>query len=135
MTITQSRLKSGTLTIDAVDFAGQASNVRLTPSVTEEGDRLEVLSGDVLEPEELTEWALEFTGVQDFDDEDGWVEFCRASAGDVVAFTWEPNSVAAPSYAGTCKVRAVVIGGDVAARLTSDASFPVVTGPTPTYPA
>lgn len=135
MTITQSRLKTGTLTIDSNAFAGQATNVRLTPSVSTEGDRLEVLSGEFIAPEESTTWALEFTGVQDFDDPDGWVEFCRASAGDTVAFTFEPNSVDAPSYAGTATVRAVVIGGDVAARLTSDASFPVVTGPTPTYPA
>lgn len=134
MTITQSRNKLGTLSIDANAFAGQATNVRLTPSVTTTGDRLEVLSGDVIEPEESTTWALEFTGVQDFDDEDGWIEFCRSSAGDVVPYSWKPNADG-PTYTGTCTVRAVVIGGDVATRLTSDASFPVNTGPTPTYPA
>lgn len=132
MTIIDSRLRIGVLTVDAEAFAGQATSVQLVPTVAESGERVEVLTGDVLLPEEVTSWALNFTGIQDFSDPDGWVEFCRANAGDVVPCTFKPNAEG-PSYALTAKVRAVVIGGGVNVRLTSDASWPIQTGPTPTY--
>lgn len=136
MTVVDSRLKSGTLTIDAVAFTGQATNVQLVPSFSEEGDRLETLSGEVLDPEDVTDWSFNFTAVQDFDDEEGWIEFARANNGEIVPFTFKPNnSATAPTYSGTCKVRAVPIGGPVNTRLTSDAAWPVKTGPTPAYPA
>lgn len=134
MPIIESRLRTGVLTVDAVAFNAQATNVRLVPSTSTQGDPVEVLSGDKIGADEVTAWALEFTGIQDFDDADGWIEFARANAGETVAFTFEPNNDGAPTYAGTATVRAVTIGGPVNARLTSDASWPVVTGPTPTYP-
>lgn len=133
MPIIESRLRLGTLTVNLAEFNAQATNVQLVPAVSETGERLEVLSGDVLLPEETTGWTLTFTGIQDFDAPEGWVEFCRANAGDVVPVTFEPNADG-PSYALTAKVRAVIIGGGVNARLTSEASWPVQTGPTPTYP-
>lgn len=132
MPIIDSRVKTGTLTVDAVAFNAQATNVALVPTTKEVGDPVEVLSGDKIAAEDETTWALVFTGIQDFDDEDGWVEFARANAGDTVPFTFAPGT-GLPSYAGTCKVRPVTIGGEVAARLTSDASWPLVTGPTPDY--
>lgn len=135
MPIIDSRVKTGTLTVDAVAFNAQATNVALVPSTKEVGDPVEVLSGDKIAAEDETTWALVFTGIQDFDDAAGWIEYARANAGETVPFTFEPNSVDAPSYAGTCKVRPVTIGGPVNARNTSDASWPLVTGPTPTYPA
>jgi hypothetical protein len=135
MTVVDSRVKNGTLTIDAVAFTGQAFNVQLVPSFAEEGDRLELLSGEVLEPEDVTSWSLNFSAVQDFDNEEGWIEFARASDGEVVPFTFKPNnSATAPTYSGTAKVRAVAIGGPTNQRLTSDAAWPVKTGPTPAYP-
>jgi hypothetical protein len=134
MPIVEDRLKSGTLSLDALPFATQATNVNLSPDTDEEGDPVETLSGDTIEADDVTTWSLNVTAIQDFDDEAGFVAFCLANAGDVVPFTWKPNA-AGVSYAGTCKIRPVEIGGDVAARLTTSASFPVVTGPTPTYPA
>jgi hypothetical protein len=136
MPIVESRLKTGVLTIDSVAFAGQATNVALVPNIAEDGDRLEVLSGDVILPDEVTTWALEFTGIQDFDDEDGWINFSLTSAGDVVPVVFTPDdTVTGVEYAMTVKVRPVTIGGGVNVRLTSDASWPLQTGPTPSYPA
>lgn len=130
--ITDSRLKNGTLTIDGELFATQATNVRLVPSTDEEGDPVEVLSGDTVSAEDSTTWALVITAIQDFDDVEGFVNFALSNAGQVVAYSWKPNADA-PTYAGTVKVRPVEIGGDVAKRNTSDAEWPCQEAPTPTY--
>lgn len=133
MPITQSRLKAGTLTLDALPFATQATNVRLVPKTDEQGDSLEVLSGDTITPDDSTAWSLVVTAVQDFDDPDGLVAFAMANAGTVVPYTWKPNATGV-SYAGTVKVRPMEIGGDVDARLTTDLEWPCQEAPTPTYP-
>lgn len=131
--ITDSRLKTGTLTLDGDQFETQATAVALVPSTDEEGDAVETLSGDTIEPDDVTTWELQITAIQDFTDAAGFLEFCRANAGDVVSFNWKPTSATVPTWSGTCKIRPVIIGGDVNARNTSDAVFPVVTGPTPDY--
>lgn len=134
MPIMESRLKSGTLTLDAIPFATQATNITLTPKTDEVGDALEVLSGDEILPDDETTWTLAIEAVQDFDEVDGFVAFTLANAGELVPFTWKPNATGV-SYAGSCKVRPVEIGGDVNARVTTKAEFPVNGAPVPTYPA
>lgn len=129
MPITDSRLKGGTLTLDAVAFAKQMTSVVLTPSTEQDGDPVETLSGDEIAAEEVTSWALDLGAIQDFDDAAGFVNWCQDNAGVEVAFTWEPNSTTAPTYSGTVKVRPVAIGGDVNSRLSTTASFPLVGDP------
>ena len=134
MAITDSRLKGGSLTLDAVaTFAKQMSSVKLTPSTDEDGDPLETLDGSKIEADEVTTWELELGAVQDFDDPAGFVEFARANAGELVPFEWAPNAVGAPTFAGTVRVRAVEIGGEVASRLSTTATWPVIGDPVPTY--
>jgi hypothetical protein len=135
MPIEDSRNKGGTLTLDAQPFAKQATTVELEPSVDEEGDRVETLDESTIEPDEVTSWALNVGVVQDFNDPAGFVEFCRANAGQIVPFSWLPNAAGAPTYSGTCRVRATTIGGEVASRLASSVAFPVVGEPEPAYPA
>lgn len=134
MPITESRLKTGTLTLGGVSFATQATNVRLVPSTDEDGDALEVLSGDEILPDDVTSWALAMTAVQDFDEPDGLIAYSITNAGDVVAGVWAPNATGV-SYAFNVKVRPLEIGGDVNARLTTEAEWPIEGDPTPTYPA
>jgi hypothetical protein len=134
MPITDSRNKGGTLTLDALAFAKQATSVTLTPSADEDGDDLETLDGSTILADEVTSWALDLGMVQDFEDPAGFVEFARANAGDVVPFDWAPNGATGPSYSGNVKVRAVPIGGDVASRLTTTASWPVEGQPSVDYP-
>lgn len=135
MPITDSRLKGGTLTLGATSFAKQMTSVALTPSTEEDGEPVETLDGSEISAEEKTTWSLDLGAIQDFDDAAGFIAYTWTNAGDEVTFTWEPNSVDAPSYGGTVKVRPVAVGGDVNARLTTTASFPLVGDPTPTYPA
>ncbi|GAB3251360.1 hypothetical protein GCM10027425_09250 [Alteromonas gracilis] len=135
MPITDSRNRYGTLTLDGDAFAVQATSVKLTPSVDEEGDAVETLSGATIDPDEVTTWVLEIVGIQDFELQNGFVDFCFNYSGLVVPFEWKPSdSATAPTYTGTCKVRAIEIGGEVKSRLSSTATFPVVTGPDREYP-
>lgn len=134
--IEDSRLKGGTLTIDGHQFAKQMTSVSLEPSEADEGEAIETLSGATIDADEVTSWVLNLGAVQDFDDPAGFVEFARANKGELVAFTWKPNSTEdSPSYAGTVRVRAVTIGGDVATRLTATKGWPVIGEPAVTYPA
>lgn len=137
MPIREDRVKDGTLslTIGAmpVDFATQATNIRLTPSTDEEGDRLEVLSGDTIEPDRVTSWVMAITAVQDFSDSAGFVAYALDHDGEQATYTWAPQGAAGVSYAGTVTVQAVEIGGDVNARLTTEAEWPCTGKPVPTY--
>lgn len=133
MPIIESRLKSGTLTLDSVSFEAQASNVRLVPSTDETGDPLEVLSGDTITAEDETTWTLTIEAVQDFDDTAGFVNFALFNANELVPYSWQPNADA-PTYSGTVRVRPVEIGGEVNARLTTAADWPCTAAPTVTYP-
>lgn len=132
MPIVDSRLGPGTLTLGGTDYGVQVSNVKLTPStdITDGTKTLGVSDPDpvVADPK----WELSGTAIQDFDDDGGFVEFCRANAGDSVAFSWVPNATG-PSYAGNCTVIAVEIGGDVGTQITTDFTFPVTGQPTVTY--
>lgn len=133
--IEESRLKGGTLTLDAQPFGKQMTECSLTPATREEGEAIETLTGDTKGTDEVTDWTLDLGAIQDFDDPAGFVEFSRANAGDEVAFEWLPNNTGAPTYTGVVKVRAVQIGGAVNARLSNSTSWPVTGQPTPTYPA
>lgn len=131
MTITESRLKGGTLTLDAIPFATQATNVRLEPNTDEVGDPIETLSGDELSASDETSWTLVIEAIQDFDDVEGFVRFALDNAGDLVPFVWRPNSTSTNQFTGTVRVRPVVIGGDVNKRLPTTANWPLQGDPTP----
>jgi hypothetical protein len=127
--ITESKLKTGTLTLDALPFASQATNVSLVPSVDEQGDPIETLSGDQKGADEVTTWVLKIEAVQDFDDPTGFVKFCFDNAGQAVPFSWEASATS-PTWSGSLTVRAVEFGGPVNTRNTTEAEFPVIGTPT-----
>ena len=129
--IIDSRNKGGTLTLDGVAFATQATNVTLTPDTTEQGEPLETLSSATITAEDDTTWTLGIVAVQDFGDVLGFQAFCFDNANEVVPYSWKPNPTA-PTFSGSCRVRPVEIGGDVAARLTTSAAFPCTAKPTRT---
>lgn len=123
--IEESRLSGGTLTLDGDDFAKQTTDVTLTPTVNQSGDRVETLSGQVLGAGEDYTWSLNLGFIQDFTDPTGLVVTLRAKAGQVVPFVWEPNAGGAP-FSGTVRMRPTGIGGTVATRLTGTVELPVV---------
>jgi hypothetical protein len=126
MTVVDSRLGPGTLVLGTMTGAGcQMSNVRLVPDRQEE-DGLPTLCDPKPAPEITTTWTLQGTAVQDWESATGFVEFCRLNDGLTVTFTWVPNTALGVTYDGSCQVRAVEFGGDVAKQNTTDFEFPVV---------
>jgi hypothetical protein len=138
--VNEARLKTGKLTlggaagVGGTEFACQQTNVRVTPSHDETGDEVETLCGDKLAPDVKTSWSLAGTSIQDFDSPDGFVQYSVENNLDVVEFSWQPN-VSTFEVTGTVQVRAVEIGGDVNARLTTDFEWPLQDDPVFTWPA
>ena len=136
MTITESRVRKGTLTFGtddpiaqppttAVDFSCQPTNVRVTPTYDDDGDQLETLCGDVIPPGKKESWVLAGTSVQDFDDPAGFLTYCYENRMTTVPFTWTPNIEGAPVWTGECVIVALEEGGDVNTRITTDFEFDV----------
>ncbi|MFI6688909.1 hypothetical protein [Streptomyces sp. NPDC050485] len=133
MTIVESKLKEGILVFGPKDTptltaSCQATAVTLEPSQEDSGEAVEVLCGDSLAASTKTSWVLKFTGIQDWESKEGFINFAFDNDGTQVAFSWQPVKDG-PTYSGTCGVAAVVIGGDVNTRITSDAEWPVVGKP------
>ena len=130
MPVTDSRSGPGTLTLGAtaslIDVSCQISNVRLVPEHNEE-DGTPTLCEPAPVPTVSTAWSLQGTAIQDWEKPaaSGFVEYCRDRNAQEVPFTWVPNTDIGVSYAGTCQVRAVEIGGDVGVQITTDFEFPV----------
>ena len=128
MSITESKNKGGTLTLGpepGTPFACQATNVKITPNHDETGEPVETLCGDTTGSIMTRTDTLGITAIQDFDDPDGFVAFTWNNDTQRVPFTWQP-SPSSPTYSGVVQVLAVEVGGDVAARLTTEAEWPVV---------
>lgn len=133
---TESKLKNGTFTIGSTPLAmaTQAANVRIVPETSEDGDPLELLSGDVLAADATTTWTLAARMIQDFTDPAGLIAFSWDEAGETVPFTWAPNGATGPSYAGNVVVRPLEVGGDVNRRLENELEWVITAKPTVTYP-
>lgn len=138
MPVISSKLSNGTLTFGATgseeDFSCQVTNVRIEPSHdVEEG--VETLCGE-REPDSLTTTdALMGTAIQDFTAPGGFVEYTWTNHGQTIAFVFKPTAQTAPSVAGSCQIRRVVLGGDVAKKATFDFEFPCSDIPTITWPS
>jgi hypothetical protein len=142
MTITESKLKTGKLTLGGtgepvtggVDFACQATNVRIVPTFNDESDAVETLCGDKLAAFTTTDWALQGTSIQDFDDPDGFIKYTWDNNLTETAFSWQPNT-GATVFSGTVQIRALEVGGDVNSRITTDFDWPITGDPEATWPA
>jgi hypothetical protein len=133
MPVKVSKLKTGTLTLDAVSFATQATNVRLVPPDQPKGNDVgEVLSGDPLPPETEDPWTMAIKAIQDFEDVAGFVNFTWVNQGENVAYTWAPMGATGPSFSGIVTVWPVELGGDVNKRLDTDAEWNLTAKPTRT---
>jgi hypothetical protein len=128
MPVTSSRLGPGVLSLgtEPVVFSCQVTNCRLVPSANEE-DALPTLCEPDRPASVTFDWSLAGTVIQDWElsDTEGFVEYCRAHAGQEVPFEFVPNSTLTVKYTGTCQIRPVEIGGDVAAQTTTDFEFPL----------
>lgn len=124
----------GTLQIGATgsltDFSSQATSVKLTPSV-DNGDALNVLSGEQIPGDRTESWTLDGTFVQDYGSAAGaTTKFLFDHRGETMDFTFTPvNASADDEITGKLVVEAIDIGGDVKTTPTSDFSFVIVGAP------
>lgn len=136
MAITESRLKAGTLEFGAsaekLDASSQLTSALVTPTATESGDAVEVLSGDLLGAETTTAYVLKFTVIQDWTDDAGVVAYSWDNDLTEVPFSWKPAGATGPTMTGTVQVRAIEFGGEVNTRLSSDVEWPILGVPTRT---
>lgn len=138
MTITESRLKDGTLVLgtapDEMDISCQLTNVRYASSYSDDGDTVETLCGDTIAAGEKFDGAtLQGTFIQDWTAATGMSAILYLLENDltVVPYTYTPNP-AGPTFAGNVRIKlpSEFLGGDVNTRLTSDFEW-VVTSPWP----
>lgn len=147
MAVTESRLKKGKLTLGGTmpvppatgpptggtEFACQATNVTITPAFSDEGDLVETLCGDTVLPTTKTDWTLTGTSIQDFDNPASFSKYTWDNNLVEVPFLWQPNE-GTLEFHGTVQIRALVVGGDVNTRITSDFEWPIKGQPTAVWP-
>ena len=129
MTINQSRVRNGVLklgpTSSAFDVSCQVTNVRITPSYSDDGSTLTVLCGDVVGPARIEDTThLNGTVVQDFDwpeAQGGVVDYTWNHNLEIVPFTFTPSDASGgPTYTGTVTIEKLETGGPVNGQLTAD---------------
>lgn len=117
----QSKQRNGTLMLGGtLQVNAQTKNVKISAKISGAGDSLELLSGDILSGDGETEWTLSGSAIQDWSDPAGLTQFSWDNHDQDVAFTWAPAGANGPTYAGTCHVVALDVGGDVGKRLEHD---------------
>lgn len=128
MTIKANRLGPGHLTLGEVgspqEFGSQVTKMECAPSF-DDGDVVEVLSGEQLAEDDEESWKLSGEFYQEFS-MTGLVAWCRAHSGQVLPFTFTPDDDADFVVTGSCKVRSVKVGGEVKKRNTSEFEFPCI---------
>jgi len=130
MTITESRLKDGILTLGATpeDFSCQITNCRINSTYDDDGDAVETLCGDTIPPgRKLGGRSLAGTVIQDWSASSGsFIDYCWDNDLAVVAFSFTPAT--GTVLTGDCRIEVPgeTYGGDVNVRITSDFEFGII---------
>lgn len=123
----------GSLTIgattDLTNFSGQTTSVRLVPSV-DQGDAIQVLSGESVAGDRTESFTLEGTLLQDLGATVSTTEWLFTNRGETHVFEFIPSTAKGKKITGSLVVEAIEIGGDTGTKPTSDFTFTVVGTPT-----
>lgn len=126
MAIKSSKLGPGLLTFGDTaspeEFGAQTTATAIEPEV-DEGDDIDVLSGEVLSGDDEYTYNLTGTALQDYSGMTSWIVWCKENQGVELPFTFVPNNAEGLKVSGVVKIRAVKFGGDVKERNTSDFEF------------
>lgn len=126
MPLVDSRLGPGTLKFGTQDVSFQASNVRLTPDISED-DGTATLAEPEPAPLATIAWSLAGTVIQDFTAGDAsFVNWLMDNALTESAFEFVPATADGPTYAGNVQVRPVEVGGDAGTQVTTDFEMPIL---------
>lgn len=128
MTIKANRLGPGLLTFGAPgtpqEFGSQCTKIELTPKF-DDGDIVTVLSGEELAEDDGESYELSGEFYQDYSMA-GTLAWCKAHSGTVMPFVFVPENDSELAARGSCKIRAVKLGGEVKKRNTTEFTFPGV---------
>lgn len=123
---------AGSLTIgattDLTNFSGQVTSCRLVPSV-DQGDAINVLSGESVAGDRTESFTLEGTLLQDFGSTESTTEWLFEHRGETHVFEYTPSTAKGRKVTGSVVVESIEIGGDVSTKPTSDFSFTLVGEP------
>lgn len=132
MTIQRSKLGPGHLTIGAVgsprEFGIALRSISIEPS-EDEGDRLEVLSGDVAYDDGEFTGTLKGELFQDYST-DSLLKWTWDNHGQILPFVFQPSADAEMTVTGTVKISRLTIGGTVKEYNTSDIEWRLPEVPT-----
>lgn len=125
MTVTDSRLLKGTLTLGeapGTEFGCQVTNYVVEQQDGNSEDAVTTLCGDsVGGGTSEGSWHMTGTVIQDFDSVTGLQQWSYVNKGTDQAFTFTPNDKGtAPTISGTVSVKFLGIGGDTNSRITRD---------------
>ena len=129
MSITESRLKSGSLTLtvgqDTIAVGCQAKNVSIDADQDGGDDRIEVLCGDVSGGSATAKDTLHIENIQDFTDPAGVQAFLWRNRGRTAEFSWAPDKTTQP-WTGKVTIVAPTVGGDVNKQLDYSLDLPIL---------
>lgn len=133
MAVKTTRVGAGTLTFGAeLDLMTLSSQV-LSCAVEPEGDSedpQEVLSGEFVEGAYSETFNLTGEFFQDLDTAAGVTEYTWEKSGQVVPFTFVPNTAKGKQITGNARIVATKIGGDVGENGTAEFEFAIIGKPT-----
>jgi hypothetical protein len=118
-----------------VEAAPQTNACKIVPKANEEGDALEMLSGDGLGVDSTTGYTLEMAGIPDWTNKDGFVQFAWDYDGKLATVVFDPcaDDETGPTYTGTVRVGAIAVGGDAGKRSPIEATWSLVSKPERAY--
>jgi hypothetical protein len=109
------------------EWSAQVKSIVVEWDVDSEDDEF-VLSGETIPAEDVYTAVVSGECFQDIS-ETGMTSYSWEHKGEVLPFTFVPNTVEDRQVTGEVKVRPIAVGGDVKAKAISDFEFPCVGEP------
>lgn len=125
MAIKSNRLGPGHLKLGAVgselEIGAQCTEVQIKHDI-EEGDVIDVLSGEQITEDDEETYTLQAKVLQSYD-RSSFIVWAHVHAGEIIPFEFKPVDDEAIGVKGNVKVRRLDIGGKVKQRNESDLEF------------
>jgi hypothetical protein len=120
-------LRDAVFTIEATDYANQATSVVLTP--TQETQTLRTMVPDgIVQDVDSAVWSCTINGIQDYTAAQGLARLLTDMQGEQIDIVFTPKAGGATATV-TCVAKAVPFGGEQGAFVTFDIELPVIGAP------
>lgn len=116
-------LRDALFTIEATDYASQATSIVMTPEQTTQTIKTMVPDGVVSDVDSPT-WTLSINGIQDYRNAEGLARLLTEMAGEKIDVVFEPRKGGVKAIA-TATAKAVPFGGEQGAFTTFSVELPM----------